>query len=65
MTAFASGGTGPYTFEWSNGLSGVGFNVNGNLTAGDYTVDLTVTYPAWAVTRSAQLDFTVTDAPVP
>lgn len=31
--------------------------------AGDYTVDLTVTYPAWAVTRKASLDLTVTDAP--
>ena len=31
--------------------------------AGDYTVDLTVTYPAWAVTRTTSLDFTVTDVP--
>jgi PKD repeat protein len=28
-------------------------------TPGDYTVDLTVTYPAWAVTRKSQLQFTV------
>ena len=28
-------------------------------TAGDYTVDLTVTYPAWAVTRQDRLEFTV------
>jgi len=28
-------------------------------TAGDYTVDLTVTYPAWAVTRRTQLQFAV------
>ena len=41
ITAFASGGTGPYLFEWSNGISGTGFNVNGNLTAGDYTVTIT------------------------
>lgn len=27
---------------------------------GDYTVNLTVTYPAWAVTRQTQLQFTVT-----
>ena len=32
-------------------------------TPGDYTVDLTVTYPAWAVTRKDQLQFTVADVP--
>lgn len=41
ITAFVSGGTGPYLFEWSNGVSGTGFNVNGNLTAGDYMVTIT------------------------
>jgi PKD repeat protein len=29
-------------------------------TPGDYLVNLTVTYPAWAVSRQAQLEFTVT-----
>ncbi len=41
ITAFVSGGTGPYFFDWSNNISGVGFNVNGNLTAGTYTVTIT------------------------
>jgi gliding motility-associated-like protein len=33
--AIANGGVGPYSFSWSNGLSGVGVN---NLSAGIYTV---------------------------
>ena len=41
ITAFISGGTAPYLFEWSNGLTGTGFNVNGSLTAGDYIVTIT------------------------
>jgi gliding motility-associated-like protein len=41
ITTFVSGGTGPYFFNWSNGISGNGFNVNGNLTAGNYTVTIT------------------------
>ena len=36
-----SGGTAPYFFEWSNGLTGTGFNVNGNIPAGNYIVTVT------------------------
>ena len=41
ITAFVSGGTAPYFFNWSNGISGTGFNVLGNLTAGEYFVTVT------------------------
>ncbi len=35
------GGTAPYFFEWSNGLAGTGFNVVGNIPAGDYALTVT------------------------
>ncbi|UTW67759.1 gliding motility-associated C-terminal domain-containing protein [bacterium SCSIO 12643] len=38
ITATGSGGTGPYTYAWSNGLSGATIN---NLCAGSYTVTIT------------------------
>ncbi len=37
-TAFASNGVAPYTYAWSNGMSGTFI---GNLSAGDYTVTAT------------------------
>jgi gliding motility-associated-like protein len=41
IAAFVSGGTGPYYFEWSNGVTGTGFNVLGSISAGDYSVTIT------------------------
>ncbi|MBK8565448.1 MAG: gliding motility-associated C-terminal domain-containing protein [Saprospiraceae bacterium] len=38
VIAFVSGGALPYQFDWSNGLSGLGFNSNPGLTAGTYNV---------------------------
>lgn len=40
ITATASGGTGPYTFQWSNGLSGASIN---GLCADTYSVTVTDT----------------------
>ncbi len=41
IIAFISGGTAPYIFNWSNGLTGPGLNANNNLTAGTYFVTVT------------------------
>lgn len=42
-TAFVnvSGGTGPYSYQWSNGANGIGMNFQTGLAAGNY--DLTIT----------------------
>ena len=41
IAAFVSGGTGPYFFQWSNGVMGTGFNVLGSISAGNYSVTIT------------------------
>ncbi len=38
IIAFISGGTTPYFFNWSNGLTGNGLNANNNLVAGNYAL---------------------------
>jgi gliding motility-associated-like protein len=40
VIAFVSGGSSPYQFDWSNGLSGQGLNSNPGLTAGTYSVTI-------------------------
>ncbi|MBI5914412.1 MAG: gliding motility-associated C-terminal domain-containing protein [Bacteroidetes bacterium] len=40
IIAYVTGGTLPYFFNWSNGIAGPGFNVNGNLIAGPYSVTI-------------------------
>ena len=43
-TAFAGGGTPPYTYQWSNGVTGPYVN---NLSPGDYSITLTDANNCW------------------
>lgn len=57
ITVFVSGGTGPYLFNWSTGLQGVGFNVLGGatITAGSYDVTITDANECEPITTSILL----------
>lgn len=51
-TVSATGGTGPYEFNWSNGSSGVGTtNTQSNLIAGSYSITITDIFDCSATTN--------------
>lgn len=55
MTVFVSGGTPPYTIQWSNGMSGV-FTLN-NLPPGTYFATVTDYYGDYTVTTECVVDY--------